>query len=248
LLNLAVKDVASVTEPSLRLDARFAIAQTQRTMGLPNDLAEVNRQRDAQVGVLPTPPRATGPTVSASSSAMELVGAADGLRNQGDLAGAKKLLRRVKPGSDPSGTWIILAGQIQAELGDREPAQANLAAGSRIFLARLQPIIAGPGEEMMQLNSLANAQILANDRSGARQTLITAIRKLAGPDRYVKVAQMGDRTGSVMHDRQSPTLHAGVVLLAKAGFTSDAIAMARSIPAPAHRAIALAAVVRDGKG
>jgi hypothetical protein len=101
------------------------------------------------------------------------------------------------------------------------------------------------------LKKIADDQKAVGDKPAALKTLLDGFHRLAGDQRWVKVAQLSMGTGpggsgTITRDRQSPVLHVGAVALAKAGFYSEAIAMARNILEPAQRAVAIAGVVRDG--
>lgn len=237
------KSLAGIPNEGERQKARFFVEQAKRSMGLPNhfDSPSVDRS-GAPIAMVP------GPGLKPSeNSAYNLLSEAERQIALGDLAAAKKTLRRIKvaPGGD-SWIWVLL-GELQAKVGDREMARINLSQGSRWRLSQIQPQAFLDRESLNGLVRIAEAQTAGGDRSGALATLSQGVKRMAGPIRWVTMPHMGDGGGQmVRHDRLSPVLHAGAIALAKSGFYVKAVEMARTIPGAAHRAIALAGAVRDG--
>lgn len=243
LLAQAEKGLVDLAAGEEQRRARFTIEQTKRSMGMPNELEAVISESEPK----PAAPDTGAPPSENPNSVYTLLTEADRLRSKGDVAAAKRTLRRIKvgPRDDP---WVhVLAGEMQTELGDREAARANLTLGSRRNLARLQPQPYLDREAMHNLERIAAAQNAVGDKVGAQTTLTEGIRRMAGTKRWITLPHMGEGGGRpVRHDRQSPLLHAGAVALARAGFYTRAVETARTIPSPVHRAITLAVTVRDG--
>ncbi len=250
LLTLAERALALVEEGSdKRKVALYAVEQTKETMGLPNDKVGVYRDTKPAAGPAFGPgggSKAAMSTDADARSPWQLLSKAEEQRAKGDIAGARRTLRAIRARSDTMGPWRQSVGELQTKLGDREAARANLAEASRTLLASLKPNPFVDSELLKSLEGLAASQIANGDRAAARATLTGGFKRLAGTQRWATVPHYGDgKTHMVRHDRQSPVQHAGAMALARLGFYTDAVTLARTIPSPAHRAIALAGVVRE---
>jgi hypothetical protein len=247
LLALAEKALTAVPEESdKRKGARYAVEQTKETMGLPNDKLGVYRDdrpaSDSTGGSKP------GGGISMrtpdSRSPWELLSKAEEQRAKGDVAGARRTLRSIRARPGAEGPWRQSVGELQTKLGDREAARGNLAEASRSLLASFKADSPADSETLKGLEVLGAAQIANGDRAAARTTLVQGFKRLAGTKRWAMMPTYGNGPDRmVRHDRQSPVLHAGAMALARLGFFADAVGMARTIPSPAHRAVALAGVV-----
>jgi len=242
LLTLAEKALAAVTEEGdKRKGAQYAVEQTKEIMGLPNDKMSVYRETRPAEG---TPLGAKPAESSDPRSPWELLSKAEDQRAKGDVAGARRTLRSIRARPGAIGPWRQSVGELQTKLGDREGARASLAEASRSLLGSFKSSPSVDSETMKGLEGLAAAQIANGDRAAARTTLIQGFKRLAGTKRWVMMPTYGNGPDRmVRHDRQSPILHAGAMALARLGFFADAVGMARTIPSPAHRAVALAGAV-----
>ena len=232
------------------LQARYAVEQTKQTMGLPNKWEEVIRDMNQQAGVIPAPtPKPPTIETGTANSISAIVGKATTLRSQGKLEEAKTKLRAIKLKNLPpydSANWLVLAAELQIELKDFGFAKANLDEASRLTLNGLVPIEYYMPDSLTLLEKIAKAQRQVGDKAGAIKTMRIGISKLAEGSSKKKMMHMGDGGNHwVIHDRKSPILHFGAEALARVGDFDGAVAMARSIEGNAHRAIALAGVVRE---
>jgi hypothetical protein len=220
-------------------------------MDVPNEFDKILRERGTSSNPKPVATAAVAPLSSGSTQPYELLALADRFIAKGDVAAAKKVLIKVKDPADGDGSWLVYAAEKQIQLGDRESARQNLALAAKHSVARLRPQPYVDHERIQMLKKIADDQKAVGDKPAALKTLLDGFHRLAGDQRWVKVAQLSMGTGpggsgTITRDRQSPVLHVGAVALAKAGFYSEAIAMARNILEPAQRAVAIAGVVRDG--
>lgn len=250
LLAQAEKALSAVEEGEKRKSARFSIEQTKEAMGLPNDKMGVYRDTKPTAGPAFGPGGGSKGAMSTDASdprsPWELLSKAEDQRAKGDIAGARRTLRAIRARPGAEGPWRQSVGELQMKLGDKEAARANLGEASRTLLASLKPNPFVDTELLGSLEGLAASQIASGDRAAARATLTGGFKRLIGTERWATVPHYGDGKGRmVRHDRQSPVQHAGAMVLARLGFFADAVAFARTIPSPAHRAIALAGVVRE---
>ena len=248
LISAAAYDLPAVTDAGERTKARFSIEQSKRAMGMPNDFDKVLAEISG--GKPPEEKRASEPPPLQEGQnpvgAAALVGRAEWLRAKGDLGAAKKTLARVKPASGDDGWWLVLAGKAQTELGDVAAGRKNLREGSRRFVSGLHSFPHVDPELMMRVNMLAEWQKANGDKYGVLKTLTDATARLSAGERWIKMDRLSPDGNSVTKlDRKSPILHVGAEDLARAGWYAPAIEMARTIPDPAHRAIALSGIVRD---
>lgn len=255
----AAKDLVAKAEIAARLvadrkqqlEARFYIEQTKRSMGVPNEFDKIMRERDSSASPKPVVAPAVTPLNGGSSQPYDLLAAAGRLIASGDIVAAKKALHKVKDPADGDGSWLVYAAEKQIQLGDRESARQNLALAAKRFIAKLRPQPYVDHEGISLLRKIAEDQKAAGDKPAALKTLLDGFHRLAGDQRWVKLAQLSmgtdaGGTSTITRDRQSPVLHAGALALANGGFYSEAVTMARTIQDPAHRAVAIAGVIRDG--
>lgn len=251
LIVKADKEARGIPDEGKRLDARASVEQAKQTLGLPNDAGAVQHAIDVRNGTVPLPggqapmPGIHSPAADPNSNSA-LVMTAQELHAKGSDEEARRILRRLKPQQDDTDGWLVLAGEMQTQLGDKSAAQQNLREGSLRFVARLQPTQNSPVEMMAYLERIAKAQVTAGDPLGASKTLRQGVARLAQGIRWVKIMHLG--TGGehlIRHDRQSALLHQGAEALSRVGDYVVAIEMAHQIQSTAHRAIALAGIVRD---
>jgi len=246
LLKKAETEVRAIQDLKGRLDARSTIEHTKQSMGRPNEFDTIS---GSPGGVKPVAQTSAAPPTLGSSQPSDLLTAAGWYRAKGDVTAAKKALRKVKDTAGGDGWWLVLAAEMQIQIGDRIPALENLAVGGRRFIEHLRPQPSVNHEHILQLEQIANDQKAVGDKAAALKTLLDGYHRLAFGERWVNVMQMGPGSGGkdfVKRDRQSPVLHVGAVALANAGFYSEAIALARTIENPAQRAVAISGAIRDG--
>lgn len=247
LLAQAEKALPEVEEGEKRNRARFFVEQTKETMGLPND------KMGALRGTGPVPavaPSGEAPGISPggpkSISSWQLLAKAEEQRAKGDLAGAQRTLRTIRARADGDGPLHQSIGELQARLGDRAAARANLAIAGRVLMGSLQASPVSDNGSVQALENLAALQIANSDRSAALATLSQGLKRLIGTERWATVTHfVNGKTRLVKHDRRSPMQHAGAMALARTGFFAQAVAMARTIQSPGHRAITLANIVSE---
>ena len=233
--------------------ARLMLEQNKRSLGMPNDLDKMLKDIEKANSSAPTTPDNGGQPTKVEptdlSNPFQLLVKAEALVATKDIQGARVLLGKVgritATEMDKTGSWLLNAAELQIRIGDKEAAKLNLTKASRMLVASFGTQWSR-GEDMLTIETIARYQIQVGDKLGAVKTVNTAIQKMtAGPDTQ-KMMHMGDGGNHmVVHDRRSSTLHKGSILLARLGDFDSALAMARSIPSPAHRAIALAGIVRD---
>jgi len=248
LLAEAVKlDQALVGDSKEVLQAHFSVEQTKQILGLPHKLEKVIQAMNKQIGVIQEGTSAPNvPSEDLGDNPLKAVVEAEKMMANGDIKGARALLRKAKIQRDENGWWHVLTAELQIKLNDKVGALDNLREGARLFVASLQPAQSFPSEELGQLRQIGNAFLAAGDRKAASKSLTAGILRLTAGAVTRKMAHSGDGGNRmVVHDRKSATLHHGAIMLAKVGAFIEATAMARSIPGTVHRAIALAGIVRE---
>ena len=249
IVSIGELDKSLSGDPVQVLRAHYAVEQSKGVMGLPNTLAQVIKDIDAQSGVIAVKTE-TPPQTPDKNDPYFIISEATRLHEKGDDAGAKVLLKKLKLGQkEPmvnNGGFYVIAGDLQIQMNDMESARRNLAEGSRQLIASLKPRDFHPSEDESYLERIAQFQLKSGAKAQASKTLLDGIAKLSAGPTTKKIMHMGDKPDHwVLHDRKSPILHWGAEALARVGDYPDALAMAKSIEHPAHRAIALAGIVRD---
>ena len=255
----ADKAARSVTDIDKRLQARLGVETVKKKMKLPNEAAAVEQairvrlnQYTPDLGMSSSRNRGANGVVEMPLRA--LINAASKRLDAGDNVGACALLHRIKiiPQQNIDserydwGEWFR-AAKLMIQAGDSAGARQLLSAANRRIIAGLQPVTDSP-TGMATLEELTRFQIEAGDKPGAQKSARDGIAALtknpASLQVTYKAADAKGREYLVHEDLLAPVLHRGAQLQERAGDWVGAAQTARRISYPAHRAIALAALVR----
>ncbi len=251
VLNKSITLDKTLTGDSIEvLRAHMMVEQSKREFGMPNKLGEVLQRMNAVSGAQTSAPAAPDPAGLTTGYA-ELA-EADNRLAAGDKAGAIKVLKstnaKLTLKVDPNGWIAVLVGEKLLTLGDKTSAQIVLLSGSRRYLASLYPSNDVASQEMESLTRIGRALAATGSPEMGAAVIESGVAVLTKGPTIIEIPTLGEGSGKPFRrDRKSPNLHRGAIALARLGLFVKARAMARSIPNDAHRAVALAGIVRDTK-